>query len=224
MFVFRIKNRQTMKYLRYGEDGVRIVFGDSVDAETNRKVIKHYYYLSELKIKGIIDITPSFNTCVIRFDNSLIGFEKLISFLKEKEGEAADIAVREPDMHELPVRYGGEYGPDMDFVKSYSGLSEEEVISIHSSVLYTVFAIGFMPGFPYLGTLDKRIYCPRLDTPRTRVPAGSIGLAQLQTGIYSFESPGGWQVIGRTDVRLFDHQKAPYSLLHIGDMVRFVPV
>ena len=110
----------------------------------------------------------------------------------------------------------------MDFVCSYSGLSAQEVIEVHSSVTYRVFALGFMPGFPYLGILDRRIYVPRQETPVLKVPQGSVGLAQLQTGIYPFESPAGWRIIGRTMKRLFDHDQEPFSLFHCGDLVRFV--
>jgi KipI family sensor histidine kinase inhibitor len=140
----------------------------------------------------------------------------------EREEEMKTVYVPKPALHEIPVKYGGEYGPDMEFVSSYSGLTEDEVIEVHTSTLYTVFTVGFIPGFPYMGIVDKRLYAPRLDTPRLKVPEGSVGLAQLQTGIYSFESPAGWRIIGKTNMPLFDYKKEPYSLLKIGDMVRFV--
>jgi KipI family sensor histidine kinase inhibitor len=107
---------------------------------------------------------------------------------------------------------------------SHTGLSEDEIIEVHTAVTYKVFAVGFMPGFPYLGILDQRLYVPRLETPRLRVPEGSVGLAQLQTGIYPFESPAGWRIIGRTDKKLFDYNKDPYSIFRIGDKVRFIRV
>jgi len=144
--------------------------------------------------------------------------------LHERHDELESIEVPEPHHHDIPVMYGGEYGPDMEFVTSYSGLTEEEVIEVHTGTIYTVFAVGFMPGFPYLGPLDKRLYSPRLETPRLKVPEGSVGIAQLQTGIYPFESPAGWRIIGKTHVPLFDYRKPPYSLMHIGDMVEFVRI
>ena len=119
------------------------------------------------------------------------------------------------------VMYGGEYGPDMEFICSYSGLAEEDVIEIHTSAVYTVFTVGFLPGFPYMGILDKRLYVPRLETPRLKVPEGSVGLAQLQTGIYPFESPAGWRILGKTETPLFDYRNEPHSLMTIGDTVRF---
>lgn len=213
-----------MEYQRYGEDGIRVVFGKEIDEETNKKVINFYHALTLQKIKGIFEIIPSFTVCLIRFNAKYIEYNNLIKILKEIESVGDKIIRHEERFHEIPVRYGGEEGPDLSFVASHAGLTEEEVIEIHSSVVYRVFTIGFIPGFPYLGTLDKRISAPRLTTPRTKVPKGSVGIAQLQTGIYTFESPGGWQIIGRTDEQLFDHKKPPYSLLQIGDRVKFIPV
>lgn len=213
-----------MDYSRYGEDGIRVLFGNTIDLETNQAIRKFYFFLKSLQRKDIIDIIPSFKSCLIHFNDRRTSYDEFVSFLRGKENEIASIRVPEPRFHEIPVTYGGEYGPDMEFVCSYSGLNEEEVIEIHSSTVYTVFAVGFIPGFPYMGTLDKRIYAPRLETPRLKVPEGSVGLAQLQTGIYSFESPAGWRIIGKTSVQLFDSGKEPYSLLRMGDMVRFIPV
>lgn len=213
-----------MDYLRYGEDGVRIVFGDSIDLETNRAVRKFYLFLTSLGRKEIIDIIPSFRSCLIHFNSTQTSYDEFVSFLTEKEGLIESMKIPEPAFHEIPVRYGGEFGPDMEFVCSYSGLDEEQVIEIHCSTVYTVYTVGFIPGFPYMGTVDKRIYAPRLDTPRLKVPEGSVGLAQLQTGIYPFESPAGWRIIGKTNIQLFDPWKEPYSVLKMGDLVRFVPI
>lgn len=213
-----------MEYLRYGESSVRVVFGNSIDPEINKKVIGFYRYVKSKNFDFITNLIPSFSTCLIEFDIRKIDFERFTLFLKDMERETYEYEEIEPRIHEIPVKYGGANGPDMDFVCAYSGLSEEEVVKIHTSVIYTVYTIGFIPGFPYLGVLDRRLFVPRLPTPRTSVPAGSVGLAQLQTGIYTFESPGGWQIIGRTDLNLFDYRKPPYSMLQVGDRVRFVPV
>lgn len=212
-----------MEYSRYGEDGVRVIFGNTIDLETNQAIRQLYLFLKSLQRKDIIDVIPSFRSCLIHFNDRSISYHDFVSFLKDKAEEIPLVHVPEPRFHEIPVQYGGEYGPDMDFVCSYSGLNEEEVVEIHSSKVYTVFAVGFIPGFPYMGTLDKRIYAPRLETPRIKVPEGSVGLAQLQTGIYSFESPAGWRIIGKTTTQLFNPTREPYSLFQMGDMVRFVP-
>ncbi|MCX7966772.1 MAG: 5-oxoprolinase subunit PxpB [Syntrophorhabdaceae bacterium] len=212
-----------MEYFRYGEDGIRVVFGKEINEETSERLISFYYAIRSLNIKGIFDIIPSFTVCLIRFDSNFIDYDDLVSTIKDLDKTQQKFEF-ETRLHEIPVKYGGEEGPDLSFVASHTGLTEDEVIKIHSSTVYTVFTIGFMPGFPYLGTVDKRLFSPRLTTPRTKVPEGSVGIAQLQTGIYPFESPGGWQIIGRTHIKLFDYRKPPYSLLQIGDRVKFVPI
>lgn len=211
-----------MEYLRYGEDGIRIVFGDRIDPVINEMVRRYYLYLKSLGLKEIVDIMPSFRSCLIHFNSETTSFEKLGSYLTEKESRISAFDIPEPAVHEIPVVYGGEGGPDMEFVVSYTKLSEDKVVDLHTSTVYTVYTIGFMPGFPYLGSLDKRLYVPRLETPRVKVPKGSVGLAQLQTGIYTYESPGGWQVIGKTEAKLFDHTTEPYCLIKMGDRVRFI--
>jgi inhibitor of KinA len=211
-----------MNYSRYGEDGIRIIFGESIEAKVNESIRRYYFFLKSSNLPEIINIIPSFRSCLIHFNIRQTSFGRLIAYLKKCEEKVDKIEIPEPVTHEIPVQYGGEDGPDMEFVSSYSGLSQEEVIGIHTSKAYTVFAVGFMPGFPYMGTLDKKLYVPRLETPRVKVPKGSVGLAQLQTGIYPFESPGGWQIIGKTKVHLFDYRKEPYSLLKMGDRVKFL--
>jgi KipI family sensor histidine kinase inhibitor len=213
-----------MEFLRYGEDAVRIIFGDSIDAGIHEKVRGFFYYVNSLHQKGIIEIIPSFRSCLIQFDGEMLSFDYLRALLIEREGELGGASAPDPVRHEIPVRYGGHYGPDMEFICEYSGLTEAEVIELHSSAAYTVFAVGFMPGFPYMGILDKRLFTPRLDTPRLKVSEGSVGIAQLQTGVYPFESPAGWRILGRTDADLFEYRRAPYSRFMIGDIVRFVRI
>ena len=213
-----------MDISRYGEEGIRIVFGKTIDEEVHERVRRFFFYLSSLALKEIIDIIPSFHSCLIRFDSEKTSYEELSRILRAAEGKFASAGRPEPGHFDIPVTYGGKYGPDMEFVSSYCGLTEEEVIEVHSSRIYRVFAVGFMPGFPYLGVVDKRLFTPRMETPRIKVPEGSVGLAQLQTGIYPFESPAGWRIIGKTDIRLFDAETAPFSLLQIGDTVRFVRI
>jgi inhibitor of KinA len=209
-----------MKVERYGENGARIVFGSAISGELSARIRSFYFRLRSLQLEGIVDIIPSFTTCLVVFDPSKVSYETLVRSFP------ADVGVEEGPQgaaaHEIPVQYGGEFGPDLEFVCSYCGLTSEDVIEIHTSAVYTVFAVGFMPGFPYLGPLDRRLFAPRLETPRLVVPEGSVGIAQLQTGIYPFDSPGGWRIIGKTDTKLFDYRTRPYSLLKIGDQVKFV--
>ncbi len=208
---------------RFGEDGIRILFGETIDPEIHEKVRNFYFYIKSLDLPEIIDLTPSFRSCLIHFDTGRTSFTRLSSLLREKEAEALRTgSTPDPTRHEIPVHYGGPDALDMKVVCQQTGLTENDVITIHSEVIYTVFAVGFIPGFPYMGTLDPRIHVPRLETPRTRIVAGSVGIAQGQTGVYPFPSPAGWRIIGRTDVRLFHSEKEPYSLLQIGDKVKFI--
>ncbi len=211
-----------MNISRYGEEGIRILFGEKIDLEIHEKVRRYYFFLKSLQLKEITDIIPSFRSCLILFDRKKTSYDALAAFLQERESLLAHIDIPNPKTCEVPVEYGGENGFDIDFVASHTGLSEDEIIEIHSSVTYEVFAVGFLPGFPYLGILDQRLCVPRLTTPRVKVPEGSVGLAQLQTGIYPFESPAGWRIIGRTDKKLFNYDKEPYSIFQIGDKVRFI--
>jgi inhibitor of KinA len=213
-----------MKILRYGEDGIRVVMGKTVDSEVAGKVRQCDCFVRSLELRGIVDVIPSFRSCLIRFDSDMVSFESLSALLAEGAGEMETTEPPAPRTFEIPVSYGGPFGPDMDFVCSYSGLSREEIVELHTSATYTVFAVGFMPGFPYMGVLDRRLYVPRLETPRVKVSEGSVGLAQLQTGIYPYESPAGWRIIGKTELSLFDSRKEPYSVLNMGDTVRFVPL
>ncbi len=210
-----------MEFYRYGEDGIRFVFGSQIDLAINKKVREFYFFVRSLNLTDIKNIIPSFSTCVIHFDCARTSFDRVLESIMSKLDQLSSMELPAPSFHEILVRYGGEHGPDMGFVCDYTGLTEQEIIEIHTSITYTVFAVGFMPGFPYLGVLDQRISVPRLVSPRVKVPKGSVGIAQLQTGIYPFESPGGWQIIGRTDAVMFDHTRPPYSLMKIGDLVRF---
>jgi inhibitor of KinA len=124
----------------------------------------------------------------------------------------------------IPVHYGGDFGPDLEKVAEYLCLTPKEVIQLHCSKPYFIYMIGFMPGFPYMGELPDALVTPRLKTPRLSVPAGSVAIAQKQTGIYPVESPGGWQIIGRSPVQLFDPEKEPPALLRMGDLVQFFPI
>jgi inhibitor of KinA len=206
---------------RYAENAVRVIFGNRIDLEVHEKVRRAFYILRSLSRPGIRDIIPSYCSCVLVYDEESTTFASLQAFLEERLENLQSLEPPPPRVHDIPTRYGGKLGPDLPFVSSHTKLSVDDVIDIHCSTLYTVFTVGFTPGFPYLGILDARIEVPRLETPRTRIPAGSVGIAQRQTGIYPFASPAGWQIIGHTDVKLFDPYGEPYSLMQIGDKVRF---
>jgi len=207
---------------RYAENALRIIFGSQIDMEVHENVRRAFFLLVSLQRIDIIEVIPSFCSCLVIYADDLTSYETLAGILSERLADLSAVEMPPPQIHEIPVHYGGDNGPDLSFVAKHCRLDTAEVIERHCAEIYTVFTVGFTPGFPYLGTLDESIAAPRLETPRTRIPAGSVGIAQLQTGIYPFESPAGWQIIGRTDIRLFDPAKPPYSLMQIGDKVRFI--
>ena len=143
---------------------------------------------------------------------------------REIEQAPLETSLPEPRLCRIPVLYGGSYGPDLQGVAQYHGITEEEVVRLHCSRPYLVYLIGFMPGFPYMGELPSELITPRLKTPRLVVPAGSVAIAQRQTGIYPMDSPGGWHLLGKTPVRMFDPKKDPPSYLRMGDLVKFYPI
>ena len=211
-----------MKIFPYGENSIRIVFGNTIDLDVHRQVRKCFEFLAGENYAYIIDIIPAFCSCVVVFDDESISAEEISAFLLEKQQIMLAASLPDPILHDIPVRYGDEWGPDLDFVCMHTGFSRDEVIARHMDSIYTVFAVGFIPGFSYLGPLDQRLYVPRLKTPRVKVPAGSVGIALNQTGVYPFDSPGGWQLIGWTGIKLFDKGQPPFSLLKMGDRVRFL--
>ena len=144
--------------------------------------------------------------------------------LASKTVYGIDVVFKNSQIYNLPVKYGGDFGPDLGKVAEECGLSEGQVVKLHSGIDYRVFMLGFAPGFPYLGGMDDRLFCPRLKTPRLKVLAGSVGIAESQTGVYPNDSPGGWQIIGRTPILLFDANQDPPCLIQPGGYVRFVPI
>lgn len=170
----------------------------------------------------LVEVVPAYSSLAVIFDPLKVTFEDV----KKAVEPLLDVSTGafKGRKIEIPVLYGGEYGPDIEFVAEYNGLGVDDVIEIHSGKTYRVHFLGFLPGFAYLSPVDERIATPRLERPRLKVPAGSVGIAGRQTGIYPIESPGGWRLIGRTPLRLFDPSREPPTLLQPGDEVRFVPI
>lgn len=182
-----------------------------------------WWLADTLRAQGVfIDIVPGMNNLTVLPDPARQDIGELPAQLMALWQQAADMALPQRQV-EIPVHYGGEYGPDLAAVAAHCGLSEQQVIHRHSAAQYTVFFLGFQPGFAYLGGLPAALATPRRAEPRLRVPAGSVGIGGEQTGIYPASSPGGWQLIGRTALQLFDPQREPPSLLLPGDSVRFIP-
>ena len=211
----------------HGDSTLVIEFGKDIDVYTN-KLVQFVFSKTEKRLYKnlfIKDIYPTYNSLVINYDNLTIDYQALKKKIESLVFEIIvnyDKNVSNDKVLEIPVKYGGEFGPDLKIMSKKLNISEESIINIHSSPIYRIYMIGFMPGFPYLGGLDERISFPRLSTPRIKVPAGSVGIAGKQTGIYPFESPGGWNIIGRTELSLFDVDANPPSLLSNFSQLRFV--
>ena len=206
-----------------GDSAVLIELADEINDEVNDRVHALAQFLRSQNQIQFLDLIPAYSSLLVCYDASQIQYSQISDYLNAILQSAHAITLSESRLVEIPTIYGAEFGPDLSFVATWSGLPEAEVIRLHSSVVYRVYMIGFAPGFAYLGSVPDQIAVPRLETPRTHVPAGSIGIAGKQTGIYPMETPGGWRLIGRTALRLFDHRNDPPTLLRPGDRVRFVP-
>ena len=217
---------QPFRLLHLGEQGLTVELGDTVDPEVNARVHRLAATLRTEALAGVTELVPTYRSLLIIFDPLRISRNELTERITRLAAPAESAAL--PDAARrvvcIPVCYGGEFGPDLEFVARHAGLSMDEVIALHAAREYPVYLLGFTPGFPYLGGLPERIAAPRLETPRKLVAAGSVGIAGSQTGIYPVASPGGWRIIGRTPLRLFDPGRDQPFLAAAGDLIRFEPV
>jgi KipI family sensor histidine kinase inhibitor len=215
------------RLLPQGEGAIAVVLGDAVDADLNARVHALARAVSRRLRGQVSEVVPSYASLLVIFDPLRVPRERLERKLSALAAEVAGVRATPPRrVVRVPVCYGGELGPDLEEVARVTGLPPAEVVARHAAPVYRVYLLGFTPGFPYLGGMDRRIACPRLPSPRLRVVPGSVAIAGEQTGIYPVESPGGWRVIGRTPLRLFDPApgaERPF-LLSAGDGLRFVPV
>jgi inhibitor of KinA len=207
-----------------GDSALIIKTGDDISVKTNIAVRKLLLRFENQNLDGIVDFIPSYNELMICYDPTIISYDILLFNLRILEADLDKTELAESSAIHLPVLYGGEAGPDLHEVAAFSGLSEDEVIKIHCSESYYVYMLGFTPGFCYLGGMDERIATPRKKTPRLAIPAGAVGIADKQTGIYPIESPGGWQLIGKTPLKLFNPAGKPEFLIRAGDFIKFIPV
>lgn len=208
-----------------GDSMLLIELEAAIDPVINERAILLAARLRARAGRGVLDIAPGYSTVGVHFDplqTDLGALENAIQAEAASIERIDTVADRHPI--EIPVRYGGDTGPDLAAVADFAGCAAHEVVMRHSSRLYRVYMLGFVPGFAYMGRVDASIAAPRHRVPRERVPAGSVGIAGGQTGVYPVESPGGWQLIGRTTTVMFDPAREPASLLAPGDLVRFVPV
>jgi inhibitor of KinA len=208
------------RFLCTGDLGLLVEFGDKIDLEIHQKIRKFFIVLGKTPLKGVVEVVPAYRSILVIYDPLKTSMERLQKEILNIEGKIEEVVVPPPETIEIPVLYGGEYGPELDAVAQHNGLTPQEVIEIHTSGTYLVYTLG-PSGFPMLGGLSRRIFTPRLKTPRTLVPAGSVGIANDQTGVYTVDSPGGWQLIGRTPIRLFDPNKEDPFLIKMGNLIKF---
>ncbi len=215
---------ETSKIRVVGDRGLLVEYGNKIDPVVNKKVISIAIGLEHDAPAGVIEIIPSYRSLLIVYDPSVTNTSVLQESLNSLEKRLQEIEIPPPQTVEIPVCYGGEFGPDIQFVAESNGLTVDAVIRLHSEPEYQIFMIGFSPGFSYLGGLPKELHTPRKKTPRTQVLAGSVGIANEQTGIYPVTSPGGWQLIGLTPFKLFDPERSNPFLYQVGDRIKFRPI
>ncbi|NME58396.1 5-oxoprolinase subunit PxpB [Dorea formicigenerans] len=213
-----------IRILTAGDSALLIEFGKEINPETNRKITAIVQLMREQHIEGIVDVIPAFCSLLINYDPRVLSYEELKERMENLLKMETKTETTRKRIFEIPVCYGGEYGPDIDNIAEHAGLSVNEVIKIHSSKDYLIYMLGFLPGFTYLGGLNERIHTPRLASPRLTIRAGSVGIGGSQTGIYPLDSPGGWQLMGLTPVRTYDPERQTPILVEAGDYIRFIPI
>ena len=207
-----------------GDRGLLVEYGDGISPQINHKVRTMAMALEQNRPKGVLEIIPTYRSLLIVYEPFETDPVLLETTLQDLENRLSQISIPPPKTIEIPVCYGGKFGPDIDYVAREHDLQVDEVIRIHSEPEYLIYMIGFTPGFPFLGGLPEILHTPRLVTPRTHVPQGTVGIANAQTGIYPIASPGGWQLIGRTPLKLFSPEKTNPFLYQTGDIIRFKPI
>lgn len=215
---------QEIKILTAGDSSLLIEFGNEISPKINQKLTATVQLIKEQHIEGVVDMIPAFCSLLVNYDPRVIRYEELKERIKNLVKVDVKAQAGKKKVFEIPVCYGGEFGPDIENIAEHAGLSVEEVIEIHSSRDYLIYMLGFLPGFTYLGGLDERIHTPRLANPRVKINAGSVGIGGSQTGIYPLDSPGGWQLMGMTPVKTYDPDRETPILVEAGDYIRFVPV
>lgn len=207
-----------------GDRSFLVELGDTISPEVNRRVQQLMLQLQQAPLSGVLEIAPGYRSLLVVYDPLAIASGELKKRIAEAAAQQDIAGLPQPKLLTVPVFYGGNYGPDLEGVAGHLGISTDEVVRLHTETIYRVYMIGFTPGYPYMGELPAALAVPRRSTPRTRVPKGSVGIAQRQTGIYPVESPGGWQIIGWTPIELFDPSRQLPSLLEMGDRVKFEAV
>jgi inhibitor of KinA len=215
---------QTFRLVPLGDAAVTVEFGNEIDPALNERVIAFADGVRAQSWEGIRDVVPTYRSVTIHVDPLCVDVSTLTDRLFQLSHTVSHSITSSGMEHRIPVLYGGEWGPDLEEVAAFAKMSVPDAIQLHASVPYRVYMLGFSPGFPYLGAVPQPLAMPRLATPRTTVPAGSVGIAGSQTGIYPTSTPGGWRLIGRTPLTLYRPSSSQPFLLNPGDTVRFEPI
>lgn len=214
-----------MRFLNAGDCAITVEFGNEISEEMNLYVKTFTDRFDRANLNGVLDLIPTYRSVLISFNPLKISREEIKTFAENvMSGFSPTAHEEQKEIVEIPVLYGGGMGPDLDFISDWTKLPPQEIIEKHSSVNYLIYMIGFTPGFPYLGGMPKELSAPRLNSPRKAIPAGSVGIAGAQTGIYPVESPGGWRIIGRTPLKIFDYERENPFLLKAGQYLKFYPI
>jgi inhibitor of KinA len=206
------------------DQSLLVYFDEAITEDARYRVLKLLRLLESHPIRGVRNLHPAYSSLLVKFDALSLTHDELQATLETYIKRLETLRLAEPRQIEIPVCYGGEFGPDLDDFAALHKLTAAEVIAAHASAAYVVSFLGFAPGFAYLQGLPEHLATPRLQTPRRQVPAGSVGIAGRQTGVYPFSTPGGWRLIGRTPLKMFSPYRQPMSLLQIGDGVRFTAI
>lgn len=207
-----------------GDAALIVEFDEVIDPIVNARAIGVAERVHAARLRGVRDVVPTFRSVAVYFDPLKTDYSALHALLEHEAAQPVPDASPSGAPIRIPVSYGRDLGPDLESVATFAGLSADEVVRRHAAGTYRVFMLGFLPGFAYMGVVDARIAAPRHSTPRIRVPAGSVGIAGAQTGIYPLDTPGGWQLIGGTPVKPFDASRAAPFLFKAGDAVQFYPI
>jgi KipI family sensor histidine kinase inhibitor len=206
------------------DQSLLIHFGQRITLDAHEQVRKLLHLLQTEPIAGVRNLHPAYCSVLIDFDALKLSHQELETVLRDYLGRFELLHLPDPREVQIPTCYGDEFGPDLNEVASLHGITPDDAIELHASVTYVVYFLGFVPGFAYLGELPAALATPRLDSPRRSTPAGSVGIADNQTGVYPFATPGGWRLIGRTPIAMFRPDRTNMSFLNVGDRVRFAPI
>ena len=213
-----------VKFFPAGDHAMVVEFGSIIAENSNQKVHALAGWLEEQQIEGVVELLPTFRSLMIYYDCHVVSFEQLKRKVSEFDDTKVSAGAEKKKITKVPCCYGARFGSDLHDMEKILGIDKDEIIRIHSSVCYKIYMLGFLPGFVYLGGLDKRIEVPRLSSPRVKINPGSVGIGGNQTGVYPVASPGGWRLIGGTPLDFYDPDREKPILCNAGEYIRFVPI